>query len=178
MVGLALVDMRWISDEGVRWGREEGAGFVGRAGEGDGGGGRGGVVEIARMVIVGWDMRGGRWNGADKGVFVTLGVVSVGCRFRVGKDVGHGWRGMGIGLVLAGRSSEPSQVSKPNSHFHEFHFGGLGKSIGTQRRHIHRSCGEVQKQSHIHSSLHIRYPKKTGIRLPTDQNHGPVLHIL
>ncbi len=61
VVGLVLVDMRWISEVGVRWGREgdgEGGGGGGGDGDGDGDGGGGGglgdVVERARVVGVGW----------------------------------------------------------------------------------------------------------------------------
>lgn len=54
VVALALVDMRWISDEGVRCGRDEGVGFAGGVGDGGGGGVLGGVVEMARMVVMGW----------------------------------------------------------------------------------------------------------------------------
>lgn len=51
---MALVDMRWISDDGVRCGRDEGVGFAGGVGDGGGGGVLGGVVEMARMVVMGW----------------------------------------------------------------------------------------------------------------------------
>lgn len=50
---LALVDMRWISDEGVRCGREDVADFVEGIGDEPGGGVFGDVVEIARMEVVG-----------------------------------------------------------------------------------------------------------------------------
>ena len=85
---LALVDMRWISDEGVRWGREDGAGFAGGAGDGGGGGVFGDVVEIARMVVVGWYMLDKRWNGTDRGV-VDFRVVDVGGLLWVGTDAGR-----------------------------------------------------------------------------------------
>lgn len=50
---LALVDMRWISDEGVRCGRKDVAESVGGVGGEPGGGIFGDVVEIVRMEVVG-----------------------------------------------------------------------------------------------------------------------------
>ena len=53
--------MRWISDVGVRWGREGGVDGGEGVGDGDGGGGvLGGVVEMER-VESGGVMVGGRW---------------------------------------------------------------------------------------------------------------------
>ena len=54
VMDLALVEMRWISDEGVRWGREDVAGLVEGVGDEAGGGVFGDVVEIKRMEVVGW----------------------------------------------------------------------------------------------------------------------------
>ena len=48
------MDMRWISDEGVRCGRDDAATFLEGVGDDSGGGDLGDVVEIARMVVVGW----------------------------------------------------------------------------------------------------------------------------
>ena len=44
------MDIRWTSEEGVRWGRMDVGGSAEAVGDG---GVLGGVVEIARMVVVG-----------------------------------------------------------------------------------------------------------------------------
>ena len=54
VMDLALVDTRWISDEGVRCGSVGAAVFVVEVGTDSGGGVFAGVVEIARMEVVGW----------------------------------------------------------------------------------------------------------------------------
>ena len=47
------MDMRWISDEGVRCGRDGAATFAETFGDNSGRGVLGDVVEIVRMVVVG-----------------------------------------------------------------------------------------------------------------------------
>lgn len=64
-----LVDMRWISDVGVRWGKDEGAVGVGGAEEVEravgGGGFLGGVVEIWRIEVSELAV-GRRWRGIER----------------------------------------------------------------------------------------------------------------
>lgn len=93
VIALALVDMRWISDVGVRWGRV-GVGrsveaWVDGSGgefadwvvvEDSGGGCLGGVVVIVRMVVVvgGWWMGDRGWNGIGRAAVVDLRVGDFG----------------------------------------------------------------------------------------------------
>ncbi len=127
-MSLALVDMRWISEEGVRWGRVGGAGFVGGIGDelgsvvelcGDEGGGvLGGVVEMARVVVVvGWRRVGRRWKGMLRCGVAGLKSVKRGLILGVGRCAGSEWMGDGIGWVLAWASSELSGVSIQDSIF-------------------------------------------------------------
>ena len=62
---LALVDIRWTSEDGVRWGRMDVGGFAEAVADG---GVLGGVVEIARMEVVGdgWYMLDRRWSGTGR----------------------------------------------------------------------------------------------------------------
>ena len=55
-MGLSLVDMRWISEEDVRWGRVDAAIVVERVEDEGSDGVLGDVVEMARRVVVvlGW----------------------------------------------------------------------------------------------------------------------------
>ena len=80
--GLAEMEMRWISEVGVRWGREGGVdggfgGFGGGEVEGDGdgegegevgGGVLGEVVEMVRVEIVGVMVGERRWRGRVLGL--------------------------------------------------------------------------------------------------------------
>ena len=97
MTDLALVDMRWISDEGVRCGRESAGNFAEGVGDDSGGGVLGDVVEIARMVVVGWEMLEKRCNGTGRGVVANLRVVNFGLLFLLGKGAGHEERCIGVG---------------------------------------------------------------------------------
>lgn len=56
---------------------------------GGGGGGLGDLVEMARVVGVGWYVLvGKRWDGMGRGVVVGLRVVDFGLLFLVGKGAG------------------------------------------------------------------------------------------
>ena len=57
MTDLALVDMRWISEERVRWGRVDASVFAEMFEDEGSGGVLGDVVEMARrlvVVVLGW----------------------------------------------------------------------------------------------------------------------------
>ena len=113
VVGLALVDMRWISEEGVRCGREGAGNFAARGGVGDGGGGGGGggvwdgdgrgggvlgdVVEIARVVVMGWCVLDRKCNGSGRGVVARRRVADSNFLFSLGKGAGHEERCIGVG---------------------------------------------------------------------------------
>ena len=97
MIDLALVDMRWISDEGVRCGREGVAGFVEGVGDESEGGVFGDVVEIARMEVVGWYVLDRMCNGTGKGVVANPRVVDFDILSLVIKGTGRGWKCIGIG---------------------------------------------------------------------------------
>ena len=80
MTDLALVDIRWTSEEGVRWGRMD----VGSSAEAVGDGGvLGGVVEIERAVVVrvGRQMPGKRWSGTGRTAVTDWRVVDFGMIF-------------------------------------------------------------------------------------------------
>lgn len=83
--------MRWISDEGVRCGREGAANFAEGVGDDVGSGVLADVVEIARMVVVGW------CNGTGRGVVANLRVVNFSLPFLLGKGAGHEERCIGVG---------------------------------------------------------------------------------
>ena len=83
MTDLALVDIRWTSEDEVRWGRMD----VGDLAEAvDDVGVLGGVVEIARMEVVGrgWYMLDRRWSGTGRNAVtdrraIDCGMMFVGC---------------------------------------------------------------------------------------------------
>lgn len=54
VIDFALVEMRWISDKGVRCGSDDGPVFVKEVGDDSGGGVLADVVEIVRIEVVGW----------------------------------------------------------------------------------------------------------------------------
>lgn len=93
----ALVDTRWISDEGVRCGRDDAADSEEGVGDDSGGGVLGDIVEIARMVVVGWYMLDKRCNGTGRGVVANRELVDFGLRFLFGKGAGHGKECIGVG---------------------------------------------------------------------------------
>ena len=88
---LALVDMRWTSDMGVRCGRVDVAIFEEGGGDEVGGGVLGGVVEIARILVaVGWWwVLDRRWIGTARCLVVNLRVVDFGIIFLVWEGAGH-----------------------------------------------------------------------------------------
>ena len=115
---LALVDMRWISDEGVRCGSDDVADAVEVKGVDSAGGVLTNVVEIARTVVLGWSMLDRRCNGMGRGVFVNPTVtvfrllsLFVNCVGQGERCVGQGERCDDIGRVLSGGLSELSKVS-------------------------------------------------------------------
>lgn len=95
VVGLALVDMRWISEVGVRCGRVDGGGFV--VGWGDeNGGGVLGVVVVIKRIVVGWSLLGRRCNEVGRNL-VDPRVIGFGVLFGVWKDEGGEKRCDGVG---------------------------------------------------------------------------------
>ena len=108
---MALVDMRWISDEGVKCESDDVADFVEVKEEDSAGGVLTGVVEIARIVVLGWSMLDRRCNGMGRGVVVnpTVTVFRL-LRFFV-SCVGQEEGCIALGRVLALGLSELSKVS-------------------------------------------------------------------
>lgn len=111
VMDLALVDMRWISDEGVKCESDDVADFVDVKEEDSAGGVLTGVVEIARIVVLGWSMLDRRCNGMGRGVVVNPIVrvfrllrLFVNC---VGQEEGC----IDLGRVLAVGLSELRKVS-------------------------------------------------------------------
>lgn len=92
---LALVDMRWTSDEGVRCGRVDAA-IVAEGAVDACGGVLGDVVEIARMVVVGWWFLHRRCDSTGKGVVANLRVGDF-VRFIFWIGGGHDKRCDGLG---------------------------------------------------------------------------------
>ena len=82
MTDLALVDIRWTSEDGVRWGRMDVGGFAEPVGDG---GVLGGVVEIGRMLVVwvGWYTLDKRWSGTRRTAVTDWRVVDLGMIFVV-----------------------------------------------------------------------------------------------
>lgn len=117
MTDLALVDMRWISDEDVRCGRDEAANFAEEVEDDSGGGVLGDVVEIARMVVMDWYVPNQRCNGTARGVVAKRRVVDLGLLSLFRKGAGHEQRCIGVGQALAGGLSEPTKVSKQKHTF-------------------------------------------------------------
>ena len=108
---LALVDMRWISDEGVRCGSDDVADSVEVEGEDSAGGVLTSVVEIARTVVLGWSMVDRRCNGIGRDVFVNPTVTFLCLLTLFVNWVGQEERCIDIGRVLSGGLSELSKVS-------------------------------------------------------------------
>ena len=107
---LALVDMRWISDEGVKCESDDVAYFV-EVKEDSAGGVLTGVVEIARIVVLGWSMLDRRCNGMGRGVVVNP-TVTVFRLLRLFVNCGGPEEGcIDLGRVLALGLSELSKVS-------------------------------------------------------------------
>lgn len=89
MTDLALVDIRWISDEAVRCGRDDAANFAEGVGDESGGSVFEDVVEIVRMVVVGLYMLDIRCNGTGKGVVANPRVVGLDLIFLLVNGIGH-----------------------------------------------------------------------------------------
>ena len=112
---LALVDMRWISDEGVRCGSDDVADSAEVNGEDSAGGVLTSVVEIARIVVLGWLMLDRRCNGMGRGVFVNPTVTVFRLLNLFINWVGQEERCIDIGRVMLGGLSEFSKVSDSNT---------------------------------------------------------------
>lgn len=158
VMDLALVDMRWISDEGVRCGREDVAEF----GEGVGGESEGGVlgdvVEIVRMEVVGLEMLDRMCNGMGKSVVASPRVVDFDVVCLLIQDAGCGWKYIGIGWVLAGKISKLSKVSIQKAHERDLIWAQEGREYRCKKSPhtaVSRSTKEISDR-HIHSSLRIQ----------------------
>ena len=111
VTNLALVDIRWISDEGVRCGSDDVARSVGVNGEDSAGGVLVSVVEIVRTVVLCWSMLDRRCNFMGRGVVVNPTVTLFRLLNLFVSCIGQDERCIDTGRVLSGGLSELSKVS-------------------------------------------------------------------